>query len=86
MGEDELLFLICHEFAKPSEAEAETEETGGTEDGGKDDDQTGDDNAAPTRAELETKAVELSIKFDGRTTDKLLAEKIEYVLAEREGE
>lgn len=41
------------------------------------------DDAAPTRAELETKAVELAIKFDGRTTDKLLAEKIAHVLSEQ---
>lgn len=39
---------------------------------------------APTREELSTKATELGIKFDGRTTDKVLAEKIEFVLAEQE--
>lgn len=33
-------------------------------------------DAPPTRAELEQKAKELSIKFDGRTTDKKLAEAI----------
>lgn len=33
-------------------------------------------NAPPTRAELEQKANELGIKFDGRTTDKKLAAKI----------
>lgn len=32
------------------------------------------DDAAPTRSEIEAKATELGIKFDGRTTDaKLLA-------------
>ena len=31
------------------------------------------DNAPPTRAELETKAKELGIVFDGRTGDKKLA-------------
>lgn len=38
------------------------------------------DNSAPTREELETKAAELAIKFDGRTTDKLLAEKIAFTI------
>lgn len=40
----------------------------------------GDDNAPPTREELEQKANELGIKFDGRTTDRKLLEKIEEVL------
>ena len=35
------------------------------------------DNAPPTRAELETKAKELGIKFDGRTKDKKLGQLIE---------
>lgn len=35
-----------------------------------------DDSAPPTRAELEQKATELGIKFDGRTGDKKLAELI----------
>lgn len=43
-----------------------------------------ENDSAPTRVELETKAVELGIKFDGRTTDKSLAEKIELVLSEQE--
>lgn len=34
------------------------------------------DNAPPTRAELETKAKELGIAFDGRTGDKTIAGKI----------
>ena len=38
--------------------------------------ETQDDNSAPTRAELEQKATELKIKFDGRTSDARLAEKI----------
>lgn len=42
------------------------------------------DDAAPTREELEAKASKLSIKFDGRTSDKVLGEKIEYVLSEQE--
>lgn len=40
----------------------------------------GDENAPPTREELEQKANELGIKFDGRTTDRKLLEKIEEVL------
>lgn len=51
---------------------------------GKSDEPDQDDNAAPTREELEAKATELGIKFDGRTTDKSLAEKIEFVLGEQE--
>ncbi|HJR28782.1 MAG TPA: hypothetical protein VJ889_08705 [Pseudomonas sp.] len=78
MGEDELLFLICHEFAKPAEPEPEPEP--------ENDDSSGDDVNPPTRIELETEAASLGIKFDGRTTDKLLAEKIEFVHSEREGE
>lgn len=34
------------------------------------------DNSAPTRAELEQMATELGISFDGRTTDRKLAERI----------
>ena len=34
------------------------------------------DDSAPTRAELETMATELGIKFDGRTTDAGLLKKI----------
>ena len=39
-----------------------------------------DDNAPPTRAEMEQKARELGIKFDGRTGDKTLLRKIEEAL------
>ena len=39
-----------------------------------------DDEAPPTRAELEAKATELGIKFDGRTTDAKLGEKIAAAL------
>lgn len=35
--------------------------------------QEAQDSAPPTRAELEEKAKELGLKFDGRTTDKKLA-------------
>lgn len=34
------------------------------------------DDAPPTRAELEAKALDLGIKFDGRTPDATLARKI----------
>lgn len=44
-----------------------------------------EDNSAPTRKELEAKAIELGIKFDGRTTDKSLGEKIDLAIAEQEG-
>lgn len=40
----------------------------------------GDEIAPPTREELEQKANELGIKFDGRTTDRKLLEKIEEAL------
>jgi hypothetical protein len=40
------------------------------------------DEAPPTRTELETKARELGLSFDGRTTDKRLAERIAAALAE----
>ena len=40
----------------------------------------GDEGSPPTREELEEKANELGIKFDGRTTDRKLLEKIEEVL------
>lgn len=38
------------------------------------------DESPPTRAELEQKANELGLKFDGRTTDKRLLERIEEAL------
>ena len=40
-----------------------------------------DDSAAPTRQELETKANELGIKFDGRYSDKRLTQLIDDALA-----
>lgn len=45
-------------------------------------DATVDDNQAPTRSEIEQKAIELGVKFDGRTTDKKLLERIERALKE----
>jgi hypothetical protein len=38
------------------------------------------DAAPPTRAELEQKATELGVKFDGRVSDKTLAERIAAAL------
>jgi hypothetical protein len=38
------------------------------------------DDAAPSRAELEAKATELGLRFDGRTGDKRLAALIEDAL------
>lgn len=40
-----------------------------------------EDNAGPNREELEAKAAELGIKFDGRTTDAGLLKKINAALA-----
>jgi hypothetical protein len=40
-----------------------------------------DDDAPPTRAELEAKAAELGIKVDKRWSDKTLGERIESLLA-----
>jgi hypothetical protein len=45
-----------------------------------------DDNAAPTREELEAKATELGIKFDGRTKNKKLGQLIRDRLSEPTGE
>jgi hypothetical protein len=39
-----------------------------------------DDNTPPTRQELEEKATELGIKFDGRFSDKKIAQLIEAAL------
>jgi hypothetical protein len=40
------------------------------------------DDAPPTREELEAKAAELQIKFDGRTSDKALSDRIAAALEE----
>jgi hypothetical protein len=45
-----------------------------------------DDEAAPTRAELEAKATELGIRFDGRTKDKKLGQLIQDRLSAPTGE
>lgn len=41
---------------------------------------TADETTPPTRAELEAKATELEIKFDGRTSDKKLRDQIAAAL------
>lgn len=43
-----------------------------------------DDNAPPTRAEMEAKATELGIEFTGRTSDKKLLGLIDAALASKE--
>jgi hypothetical protein len=45
-----------------------------------------DDEAAPSREELEAKATELGIRFDGRTKDKKLGQLIQDRLSENTGE
>lgn len=42
--------------------------------------QAADAKALPTRAEMEQKATELGIKFDGRTSDKKLSDQIAAAL------
>ena len=44
------------------------------------------EDAPPTRAELEAKATELKIRFDGRTRDKKLGQLIQDRLSEQTGE
>lgn len=41
---------------------------------------TANESDEPTRAEMEQKAIELGVKFDGRTTDKKLLNRIEQAL------
>lgn len=43
------------------------------------------DNAPPTREEMETKARQLGVKFDGRTSDRKLLKLIEAALGEPDG-
>ena len=45
-----------------------------------------DEDAGPTREELEAKAIELGIRFDGRTKDKKLGQLIQDRLSENTGE
>ena len=41
-----------------------------------------EDNAPPTRAELETKAREIGLRFDGRTSDRTLLRRITQAIGE----
>lgn len=43
---------------------------------------TAEKSDAPSRAEMEQKATELGVKFDGRTTDALLLKRIEQAIGE----
>jgi hypothetical protein len=45
-----------------------------------------ENDALPTREELEAKATELGIRFDGRTKDKKLGQLIQDRLSENTGE
>jgi hypothetical protein len=49
-------------------------------------DEAPEDEAAPTREELEAKATELGIRFDGRTKDKKLGQLIQDRLSAPTGE
>lgn len=69
LDELQLLLLICSAYKPVTDEDADDSE---------------EDNSEPTRAELEAKAKELEIAFDGRTTDRILAEKIAAALAEQE--
>lgn len=63
MSEDELLFLFCQSFSAVAG------------DGGEELEAKADE-APPTREELEAKALELGVSFDGRTTDAALLRRI----------
>ena len=43
------------------------------------------DDSAPTRSELEEKAGQLGLKFDGRTSDSKLGQRIIYALGQQDG-
>ena len=69
--------LLAEQAAAAAQAEAQTVEVVDT---------APDDDAAPTRAELEAKATELGIRFDGRTKDKKLGQLIQDRLSAPTGE
>lgn len=65
---------------------ADPRDDGGEDDGisgetGEDITEPSDKTSAPTREEMEVKAKELGVKFDGRTTDVKLLERINEALA-----
>jgi hypothetical protein len=69
--------LLREQAAAAAQAEAQTVEVVDT---------APEDDAAPTRAELEAKATELGIRFDGRTKDKKLGQLIQDRLSAPTGE
>ena len=69
--------LLAEQAAAAAQAEAQAVEVVET---------APEDDAAPTRAELEAKATELGIRFDGRTKDKKLGQLIQDRLSAPTGE
>ena len=69
--------LLREQASAAAQAEAHVEEVVDT---------APEDDAAPTRAELEAKATELGIRFDGRTKDKKLGQLIQDRLSAPTGE
>jgi len=69
--------LLREQAAAAAQAEAQAVEVVDT---------TPEDDAAPTREELEAKATELGIRFDGRTKDKKLGQLIQDRLSAPTGE
>jgi hypothetical protein len=69
--------LLAEQAAAAAQAEAQAVEVVET---------APEDDAAPTRAELEAKATELGIRFDGRTKDKKLGQLIQDRLSTPTGE
>ena len=69
--------LLAEQAAAAAQAEAQAVEVVDT---------APEDDAAPTRAELEAKATELGIRFDGRTKDKKLGQLIQDRLSAPTGE
>jgi hypothetical protein len=69
--------LLREQAAAAAQAEAQAVEVMDT---------TSEDDAAPTREELEAKATELGIRFDGRTKDKKLGQLIQDRLSAPTGE
>jgi hypothetical protein len=69
--------LLAEQAAAAAQAEAQAQEVVDT---------APEDDAAPTRAELEVKATELGIRFDGRTKDKKLGQLIQDRLSAPTGE
>jgi hypothetical protein len=69
--------LLAQQAEAAAQAEAQTVEVVDT---------ASEDDAGPTREELEAKATELGIRFDGRTKDKKLGQLIQDRLSAPTGE